>query len=83
MCLCPVIYEVNSTRKLSDVYSLDMIMSEKGGSVVTRIPTLAIHPEMWSSMKYHLGGHPKLVVLPDSGNLETSLQEKLEKELRP
>lgn len=23
------------------------------------------------------------VVLPDSGNLETSLQEKLEKELRP
>jgi hypothetical protein len=45
MCLCPVIYEVNSTRKLSDVYSLDMIMSEKGGSVVTRIPTLAIHPE--------------------------------------
>jgi hypothetical protein len=28
MCLCPVIYEVNSTRKLSDVYSLDMIMSE-------------------------------------------------------
>lgn len=60
MCLCPVIYEVNSTRKLSDVYSLDMIMSEKGGSVVTRIPTLAIHPEMWSSMKHHLGGHPKL-----------------------
>lgn len=31
MCLCPVIYEVNSTRKLSDVYSLDMIMSENGG----------------------------------------------------
>lgn len=24
--------EVNSTRKLSDVYSLDMIMSENGGS---------------------------------------------------
>lgn len=83
MCLCPVIYEVNSTRKLSDVYSLDMIMSENANwkccdpntnpCYTSRDVVFDEASSWWSS---------QAVVLPNSGNLETSLQEKLDCGLR-
>lgn len=44
MPLDPFSIACDKARKLVDVYSFLMIMSEKGG-IVTRIPTLAIHPE--------------------------------------
>ncbi len=58
MYLYLIIYVARLTRKLLDVFLLDMIAKEKGGNVVILQLQGATHPEMWCSMK-HLHGGPQ------------------------